>query len=66
MIDDLLTQKHAHVIAFDYNMTPVANLKTERVVGKKTDICSVWLATKNRTARCFAQYSADEIMRKPM
>lgn len=61
MEDDVLTQQHAHIIAHDYNISPITEQKTERVIGHPTDICSVWLATKDRTSRCFVQYHADEL-----
>lgn len=61
MEEDILTQRHAVIIARDYNLAPFENLKTERITNRPGDICSVWLATKNRDARCFVQYHQDEI-----
>lgn len=57
---DILTQQHAHIIAFDYNLTPYENLKTERTISER-GINSVWLATKSGNARCFVKYQQDDL-----
>lgn len=61
MKDDIETQQHAYIIARDYNIAPYDELKTERALTPETDLNSVWLATGDRSVRCFVQYHADEL-----
>ena len=58
--EDKVTERHAQIIAFDDNMSPVENLKCERVIGEHT-IGSIWFAKKNRSMRFFAQYNVEEV-----
>jgi len=60
--EDVRTQQHAHIIAHDYGIAPYEPLKTERVIGIGTDICSVFLANTDHTCKCFVQYHADELV----
>lgn len=60
MIDDILTQRHAFIVARDYNLAPYDDMKTERVLGDD-GINSVWLATKDRSVRCFVKYQQDDL-----
>lgn len=60
-MEDILTQRHAQTVAFDYNLAPYAYMKTERALTPETDLNSVWLATKDHVVRCFVKYHADEL-----
>lgn len=59
METDIQTQNHAAVIAREYNLADVENLKTERILTPGTSINSLWLATGDRNIRCFVQYDSD-------
>lgn len=63
MNEDIITQRHALILARDYNLVPVEPLKCERVIGKYT-VDSLWFATSDGTMRCFTQYQAKQIEKK--
>lgn len=62
MKEDRQTQRHAVILARNYNLSPYDKLKTERAMTPETDISSCWLATKTRHARCFVQYHQDQLV----
>ncbi len=58
--EDMITERHAHVLAYDYNLAPRVT-KCERTVGVGNDVCSMWLCRKDRTVRCLVLYHADQL-----
>lgn len=61
MMEDLETQLHAVAVAREYNLVPYDPLKCERVIHKKTDLCSLFFATTDHSAKVFVQYHADDL-----
>lgn len=61
MKPDIETQRHAQIIARQYNLCDVTPLKTERATTPGSPINSVWLATHDGNTRCFVQYDQDEL-----
>jgi len=57
MADDVISNRHSHVLAFDYNLAPHAT-KSERAIQPETDRNTMWLANTSGTVRCLIRYYA--------
>lgn len=58
--EDIITEQHAVVLARDYGFCPYDPLKCERCV-THAELCSVFFANTSNIAKCFIQYTTDEL-----
>lgn len=60
MTEDKITERHAQILAHDYNLSPNVT-KCERALRVGEDICSMFLADTSNSVRCLVGYGSDDL-----